>query len=94
MSLYASSWEEESEDYETMRKSMLEHKNLTEEDREMLQEQERRLGSMWRNAGHVGRYTIMQKAAEVISWARIGVEFVAPVFAGVAALLFLMRASP
>jgi len=94
MSLYASSWEEESESYETTHKLMLEYKSLTEEDKEMLQEQERRLSAMWRNAGHVGRYMSMKKIVGVISWARVVVEFVAPVLAGATALIFLMGASP
>lgn len=94
MSLFASSWEEEAESYENLRKLMVEQKGLSEEDREMLQEQERRIGSMWRNAGHVGRYTLMQRIVGAVSWARVGVEFMAPVVAGIGALSFLVCASP
>lgn len=94
MSIFAKSWEEESESYGNLRKSIAEEKHLTEEDREALQEQERRVGAMWRNAGHIDRYQFIQKLVGTISWARVLVEFVAPVLAGITALAFLVCASP
>ena len=94
MSLFSSSWEEESESYETSRQELVEQSNLSAEDKELLQEQERRLGAMWRNAGHVGRYTGMQKLVGAISWARVAIEFLLPAAAGVCALTFLVQALP
>jgi len=90
----AKAWDEEAVGYDNFRRSLLEDKKLTEEEREELQEQERRVGSMWRNAGHVDNYMLVQRLVKPISWARIAVEFVLPVVAGGAGLMFLIRATP
>lgn len=94
MSIFAKSWEEEADGYENLRKSILEEKRLTKEDREALQEQERHMGAMWRNAGHLDRYSFMQKLVGTISWARVAVEFVAPVLSGISAMVLLACTSP
>ena len=73
---------------------MLESRSLTDEDREELAEIERRIGAMWRNAGHVGRYSMLERVVGPISWARVVVEFVAPLVAGISGLVLLIRASP
>ena len=94
MSFSAKAWEEESQGYDNVRKSMLESRSLTDEDREELAEIERRIGAMWRNAGHVGRYSMLERVVGPISWARVFVEFIAPLVAGILGLALLIRASP
>ena len=94
MSQMAKAWDEDAVGYDNLRKSILEDKKLTEEEREALQEQERRGGAMWRNAGHVDNHMLVQRLVGPISWARITVEFVLPALAGVAGLVFLIRATP
>ncbi|WP_146257044.1 hypothetical protein [Stenotrophomonas maltophilia] len=94
MSFSAKAWEEESQGYDNARNSMLESRSLTDEDREELAEIERRIGSMWRNAGHVGRYSMLERAVGPISWARALIEFAFPIVAGVSSLVLLVRASP
>ena len=73
---------------------MLESRSLTDEDREELAEIERRIGAMWRNAGHVDRYLTLERVVGPISWARVIVEFVAPLAAGISGLALLIQASP
>src|SRR5690606_9975907 len=82
MSSSAKEWEEEFQGYDNVRKSMLENRALTDKDREELAEVERRIGAMWRNAGHVDRYSTLERLVGPISWARVVVEFIAPVAAG------------
>lgn len=94
MSFSAKAWEEESQGYDNVRKSMLESRSLTDEDREELAEIERRIGAMWRNAGHIDRYSTLERVVGPISLARVIVEFVAPLAAGISALVLLIRASP
>lgn len=94
MSFSAKAWEEESQGYNNVRKSMMENRSLTDGDREELAEMERRIGAMWRNDGHVDRYSILERIVGPISWARILVEFVAPLAAGIFGLVLLIRVSP
>lgn len=94
MSRMAKAWDEDSVGYENLRKSFLEDKKLTEEEREALQEQERRVGAMWRNAGHVDNHLLIQKLVGPISWARVTVEFVIPILAGIVGLVFVFSAKP
>ena len=94
MSQMAKAWDEDSIGYENLRKSILDDKKLTDEEREALQEQERRGGAMWRNAGHLDNHMLVQKLVGTISWARISVEFVLPAIAGIAGLVFLIRTAP
>lgn len=91
MSQMAKAWDGEAVGYDNLRKSILEDKKLTDDEREALQEQERRVGAMWRNAGHVDNHMLVQRLVGPISWARITVEFVLPAFAGLA---LLFRATP
>lgn len=94
MSQMAKAWDEETGGYDNLRRSILEDKKLTEDEREELQEQERRVGAMWRNAGHVENYQSVQRMVGPVSWARITVEFVLPVIAGGVGLVLLIRATP
>lgn len=94
MSRMAKAWDEDSLGYENLRKSFLEDRKLTEEEREALQEQERRVGTMWRNAGYVDSHLLIQKLVGPISWARFTVEFALPVLAGIAGLVLILRATP
>lgn len=93
MSHMAKAWDEESIVYENFRKSILENKKLTDEEREDLYEQERRVGAMWRNAGHLDNHMLIEKLVGPISWARMAVEFVLPVLAGIIALILLIHTS-
>jgi hypothetical protein len=94
ITLSAKTWDEEFQAYDAARKSMLETRSLTAEEKEDLAELERRAGAMWRNAGHVGRHTSLERIVGPISWARGIVEFVSPPIAGAAALVLLARAMP
>lgn len=94
MSQMAKAWNEEAVGYDNLRRSILEDKKLTAEEREEVQEQERRVGAMWRSAGHVDNYRLVQRMVRPISWARITVEFVLPVIAGCVGLVLLIRATP
>ena len=93
MSHMAKAWDEDSIEYEKLRKSIVEDRKLTDEEREALQEQERRGGAMWRNAGHAYDHRRVQKFVVSISWARVAVEFVLPALAGIIALALLIRTS-
>lgn len=89
---YASkAWAEESSGYEAARRSFMEERNLTTEEKEELSMWETSQGNMWRNGGHVGRYSFIQSIVGVVSWSRFSVEFVAPLLVGVAALISLVR---
>ena len=94
MSFSAKAWEEEFQGYDAARRSIFENHSLTVEQKEGLEELERRLGAMWRNAGHVDRYTLLGRIVGPISWARGIVEFASPLIAGVAALFLLAHAMP
>lgn len=94
MSHMAKTWDEDSIGYENLRKSILEDKKLTDEEREALQEQERRVGALWRSAGHVGNDMLVQKLVGPISWARLAVEFVLPALVSITALTLLIRTTP
>lgn len=90
----AKTWDEDSIGYENLRKSILEDKKLTDEEREALQEQERRVGALWRSAGHVGNDMLVQKLVGPISWVRFAVEFVLPALVSITALTLLIRTTP
>jgi len=92
-SIAAKEWNEETAGYESLKKQILEARALSDEDRAELEEHERRMGAMWRNAGHLNRYQAYERAVGPVSWARIGVEFIAPLAAGGAALVLLVRVS-
>jgi hypothetical protein len=93
MSFSAKAWDEESRGYDNLRRVLLEERSLTDQDREDLGEVERRIGSMWRNDGHLDRHMLIEKVVGPVSWARATVEFVAPLIAGVTALVLLGNAS-
>ncbi|MCC4616571.1 hypothetical protein LL972_11255 [Xanthomonas campestris pv. asclepiadis] len=89
---YASkSWAEESSGYDAARRAFMEERNLTEDEKEELARWETSQGNMWRNAGHVDRYMFVQRIVGVVYWARLSVEFVAPVIIGVTALFSLTK---
>ncbi|MFT3960444.1 hypothetical protein [Propionivibrio sp.] len=94
MSQMAKAWDEDSVGYENLRKLFLEDKKLTEEEREELREQERRVGAMWRNAGHLDNHLLIQRLVGPISWARVTVEFILPFLAGIAGLVLIVRTTP
>ena len=85
-------WAEESSGYEAARRSFMESRNLTEDEKEDLARLEISQGNMWRSAGHVDRYMFVKKIIGVVSWARFSVEFIAPTLVGVAALVSLGKA--
>ncbi|WP_090458390.1 hypothetical protein [Nitrosospira sp. Nsp1] len=89
----AKAWDEESIVYQNFRKSILENKKLTDEEREDLHEVERRVGAMWRNAGHLDNHMLIEKLVGPTSWARMAVEFVLPVLAGIIASILLIHTS-
>ncbi len=94
MAYMAKAWNEDSVGYENLRRSILEDKKLTDEDREALSEQERRVGAMWRNAGYVGFDANVERMVRPLSWARVAVEFGAPFIAACASLYLLYRTTP
>ena len=94
ISFSAKAWEEESQGYDNVRKSMLESRSLKDEDRKELAEIERRIGAIWRSAGHVGRYSAFERVVGTISGARVVVEFVVPLATGIWSIVLLIRATP
>ena len=89
---YASkAWAEESSGYEASKRSFMEERNLSPDEKEELSMWETSQGNMWRNAGHVGRSIFVQKIVGVVSWSRFSVEFIAPLLIGIAALASLAR---
>lgn len=94
MSFSAKAWEEESQGFDSARKSILDSRSLTENDREELAEIERRIGAMWRSASHGNRYATLERVVGPISTARVVVEFIAPLVAGIVSLALLFRSAP
>ena len=94
MSHMAKTWDEDLVEHSNLRKSILEEKKLTDEERETLQVQERYVGAMWRNAGHMGNYILVKKLVGPISWARLAIEFLLPTLISITALTLLIRTSP
>lgn len=89
---YASkAWDEESSGYEAARRSFLEERTLTPEEKEELSMWETSQGNMWRNAGHVDRYMFVQRIVGVVSWSRLSIEFIAPLAIAISALVALAR---
>lgn len=81
-------WEEDVANYEEYKKELLARTKLSQEDREFMEEHERRLGSIWR-AEALDRYQRLAKAVPFLSVSRATVEFLLPIVAAVFAIYFL-----
>ncbi|SCC91910.1 membrane hypothetical protein [Thiomonas sp. X19] len=85
-------WEDDSANYEVYKAELLSKAKLSEEDRQFMEEHERRLGSQWRGEP-VRIYMRVQTAIPYLSVARALVDFLLPVLAGGAALYLLVVAA-
>lgn len=82
-------WEEDVANYEEYKKELLARTKLSQEDREFMEEHERRLGAIWR-AEAVDRYQRLAKAVPFLSAFRAAVEFLLPILAAVSAMYLLL----
>lgn len=88
--VWSQSWADMKEIFEQAKKDAVEGKDLTEELKGRLAELDRSIGSEWRNAKHLERYTRSERLASLVSWLRLAVEFLFPLLAGVAAIWVLL----
>jgi hypothetical protein len=85
-------WEDDVANYETYKAELLAKAKLSEEDREFMEEHERRLRSHWRSEP-VRIYMRVQAVVPYISLARALVEFLFPLLVGSAGLYLLIVGS-
>lgn len=85
-------WEDDVANYLSYKSELLAKTKLSPEDREFMEEHERRLGSHWRNEP-VNIYMRLQAAIPYISIARALVDFLLPLLVGGTALYLLIITS-
>lgn len=89
---FSTEWEDDVANYEAYRAELFSKAKLLEEDRQFMEEHERRLGSLWR-AEAVQTYITLEKAIPYISWARAIVDFLLPLLVGGVGLYLLISGS-
>lgn len=89
---FSTEWEEDVANYEAHKTELLAKAKLSEEDRQFMEEHERRLGSLWRGEA-VQTYKKLEKAIPYISWARAIVDFLLPLVVGGFGLFLLISGS-
>ena len=89
--LSSTDWEEEQDQYQQWKSEALARPRLTPEDRDFMEEHERRLGALWRSEASDVQKRIEQ-VAPVISIGRALIDFVLPIIIGLVALGLLARA--
>ncbi len=85
-------WEDDVANYETYKTELLAKTKLSEEDRQFMEEHERRLGSIWRGEAS----PLLQRIEAVIPYisvARALVDFLLPIVAGVVGTYLLVVGS-
>jgi len=83
-------WEDDVANYEKYKAELLVKAKLSAEDRQFMEEHERRLGSIWRGeASRIHRH--VERAIPYISGTRAAVDFLLPIIASVAAVWLLLR---
>lgn len=85
-------WEDDVANYEVYKGELLAKAKLSEDDRQFMEEHERRLGSHWRGKP-VQTYTKIQAVIPYVSVARALVEFLLPLLVGAVGLYLLVVAS-
>ncbi|AVG16859.1 hypothetical protein CFN79_13920 [Chromobacterium vaccinii] len=89
---FSTEWEDDVANYELYKSELLAKTKLSEEDRQFMEEHERRLGSLWRGEA-VKTYDRLQKVVPFISWARAVIDFLFPLVVGVIGLFLLINGS-
>jgi hypothetical protein len=90
--LRSTEWEEDVANYEKYKAELLAAARLSAQDREFMEEHERRLGSLWRGEAS-GTYVRLSNAVPYISVFRATVEFLLPLVVGVGAFALVLSAS-
>jgi hypothetical protein len=85
-------WEDDVANYEVYKSELLAKAKLSEDDRQFMEEHERRLGSLWRGEP-VQIYMRIQTVVPYVSVARALVEFLFPLLVGAVGLYLLVAAS-
>ncbi len=91
VTLSSTDWEEDEDNYQKYKSETLARSKLTQEDRDFMEEQEQRLGSLWRSDAS-STYGRIEKAAPAISIWRALIDFALPIFVGFVALGLLTNA--
>lgn len=89
---FSTEWEDDVSSYEAYKAELFAKAKLSEEDRQFMEEHERRLGSLWRGEA-AQTYIKLEKAIPYISWARAIVDFLLPLVVGVVGLYLLISGS-
>lgn len=89
---FSTEWEDEVANYESYKIDLFAKAKLSDADRQIMEEHERRLGSLWRGEASQ-TYVRLQKAAPYVSWARAVLDFCLPLAVGAVGLLLLICGS-
>ena len=89
---FSTEWEDDVASYEVYKAELLGKAKLSEEDRQFMEDHERRLGSLWRGEA-VQTYIRLQKVIPYISWARAVIDFFLPLVVGGVGLFLLISGS-
>ena len=79
-------WEEDVANFEDYRKDILSESKLSDEDRQFLEQQETRLGAMWRYTDALPKYLKITKVSPYLSITRAALDFALPILCGLIAL--------
>ncbi len=82
-------WEDDAANYESYKSELLARTRLSEEDREFMEEHERRLGAIWRSEA-LNIQTRVERAIPYLSISRALVDFFLPLIAGAVAIFLLI----
>ena len=82
-------WEDDVANYEKYRAELLARTKLSEDDRQFMEEHERRLGSLWRGEASKVHQRV-EAAIPYISGARAIVDFLLPIAAGISGVVLLV----
>lgn len=85
-------WEEDVAYWEGSKAEMLARTKLSDEDRELIEEHERRLGSIWR-AEASRLHARVENTIPLVSRARAAFDFGLPIVVGIGAVVLLVRAA-
>ncbi len=89
---FSTAWEEDVANYEAYKAELIAKAKFSEEDRQFMEENERRLGSLWRGEA-IQTHIKLEKVIPYISWARAIVDFLLPLLVGGVGLYLLISGS-
>jgi hypothetical protein len=92
VSHFSTEWEEDVANYEAYKAELLARAKLSDEDRQFMEEHERRLGSLWRGEA-LQTYIRLEKVIPYISYARAVIDFLLPLLVGGIGLYLLISGS-